>query len=839
MINQFGMTAWLVALTASQIFGASGANDDFADAANLGNAVPVHRACDPRIASFEDGEDQGRSSFERNIIGGSLWFRWTAPSNGIFRVVGLSGNELLRVYSGTTLTDLTEVSLETGFSSSASSFAANAGEERFLQITFQEETFSYEESIGNTLGFILEEIAQSQTYTAVGDGPVLKSFYQFEQSTFDEARVSWTPPATGPYLIQSDQGFAVEIDGVVTNHDSSEPLSVAINSLAEVEISTPFSGFSEFQTIVVVAEAPSQNLGSVQSGEFYTLSSSTSSSSTFTWTAPGDGYVIFEVNSNTPDGAVDFYDLDFNDFEFVEAGTFDCETLTRSGSGFAAVTGGTVYEMNPFAFSFESSALLVGSFRFFSTPSTVEEHLILASVQLDSDLTESSLLQVNASLDAALALEPTHPTANFMKALVHLFLLGQTTDFQQLLTSVGITPDTADFTETDFTIPSAEDGLPNFPADAEATGRLAAVENVISSRLAEMRAFLVTAQTSTVDGSALELDLGNFSFDEADYLGFIAFVDMFDAFLDLITIYDLGGSLNAIVQLERDGSLDFETALNEFPNLLSVANSSAVDDFKEKMNQANTVLCAALVKASAERTDCGAHFFPPEGLLGEVDLFELTETVDNVLAGPFDAGGVVVDLTQYTGSQLSSLRDQLPTIRNGRAVAFSVPDPSFGGLIAGADQVDFVELFAATDVLLEPAQYAQWILGFIDNGLPSFLAEMEDDADSDGDTNLEEYFFGSDPNDPSLMVESPLTELITLSGGEGLGVTFIRRQESEEVNYVLATSEDLIEWEFSQAEVSMVGTATSLGGGRELVTFAIPLDALKQKRFIQIHAAAQ
>ena len=188
---------------------------------------------------------------------------------------------------------------------------------------------------------------------------------------------------------------------------------------------------------------------------------------------------------------------------------------------------------------------------------------------------------------------------------------------------------------------------------------------------------------------------------------------------------------------------------------------------------------------------------------------------------------------------MTSLRAQLPEIRNGRAVAFTMPDPTLGGLLVNSNQADFAELFEATGVLLEPSQYAQWISGFLSNGLPPNLTGKQDDPDNDGDTNLEEYFFGGDPNDSTVVAQTPTADLISLPGGQELGVTFIRREESEEVNYVIATSDDLENFEFSQANVSMVGTATSLGGGRELVTFSIPLNATEGKQFIQIHAAAE
>ena len=602
MSYKFWRMNGLLALTAGQIWAATGGNDDFVNAAELEGALPIHRTCDPRIASFEEGENQEGFDSDDGLIGGSLWFRWTAPSDGLFRVVGLGRSEVVRVYSGTTLDDLLEVSDNPEFSSEMSSvlFDAEAGQELFLQVGYERITSFdgyygfFDESSSGAIGFILEEVSPIQNFTADNSSQVLKNFFQVGQTSFDEARVAWTPPSTGSYLIQADQGFTIEVDGVVTNHPSTEPLSVAINTLSPVQVSSGFNGSSDFQSFAIAAELPSQDLGSAQSGEFYTLASMGYPDDSVTWTAPDDGYVIFEFSSTVPNAALDVFASDFSDFHFIEVGPFDCELLTYSGSGAIPVTSGTQYTFDPLAFRGESLDILVANFRFFSSPSSVEEYLVVASDNLSSGLSQASLQQADSSLDAALALEPTHPSANFLKAVVQLILLGQTSDFQQLLTSIGITPDATDFTETDFTIPSAEDGLPEFPADAEATERLAALEGVLSPRLAEVRAHLVTAQNSTLAGGDLLLGDNNLSFDEADYLGFIAFVDMFGAFLDLATIYDLGGSLDAIVQLEREGSLDFETALTEFPNLLSVANSAAIDEFKSKMkpSEHRPVRCA-------------------------------------------------------------------------------------------------------------------------------------------------------------------------------------------------------------------------------------------------------
>ncbi|MDA0811580.1 MAG: hypothetical protein O3C21_04185 [Verrucomicrobia bacterium] len=77
-------------------------NDAFADRIDLGSAVPVEIVPPIRNLTQEPGEPTATQ------LGGSAWWRWTAPADGHYRI---TGGALVRLYSGDALESLREVQL--------------------------------------------------------------------------------------------------------------------------------------------------------------------------------------------------------------------------------------------------------------------------------------------------------------------------------------------------------------------------------------------------------------------------------------------------------------------------------------------------------------------------------------------------------------------------------------------------------------------------------------------------------------------------------------------------------------------------------------------------------
>jgi len=106
------------------------------------------------------------------------------------------------------------------------------------------------------------------------------------------------------------------------------------------------------------------------------------------------------------------------------------------------------------------------------------------------------------------------------------------------------------------------------------------------------------------------------------------------------------------------------------------------------------------------------------------------------------------------------------------------------------------------------------------------------DPDGDGEPNLKEYAFGTDPlsGNASAVVSST----VTYSGSEFLCVTFPRRKFAD-VSYAVEISSDLASW---SADTVQVGSPVSVDAHFEQVTFRdLQPSAANQKRFIRVKVA--
>jgi len=136
-----------------------------------------------------------------------------------------------------------------------------------------------------------------------------------------------------------------------------------------------------------------------------------------------------------------------------------------------------------------------------------------------------------------------------------LLLLKREPAYTAFLASLDIAGGGTSVFDSDYRLVKDVGGLPVFPANAGATERIAALKALISPRLVEIRGFL-NAAVASGDRRTYLAATGPFVLDGADILGIKATTNIIQALLDLLSVYDLGGALNAVVQLERDGELD-------------------------------------------------------------------------------------------------------------------------------------------------------------------------------------------------------------------------------------------------------------------------------------------
>ncbi len=90
------------------------ANDDFANAQNLGSQFPIPGVSGSTIGATEEsagGEPEHATTLGGNLASNSVWYRWTSPVNGIVRVMASDADfdNAVAVYTGSALASLTEV----------------------------------------------------------------------------------------------------------------------------------------------------------------------------------------------------------------------------------------------------------------------------------------------------------------------------------------------------------------------------------------------------------------------------------------------------------------------------------------------------------------------------------------------------------------------------------------------------------------------------------------------------------------------------------------------------------------------------------------------------------
>lgn len=827
-------------------------NDQFQFAADLGSPSELIRQSDPRVASFEDFESSLELSFPDLPDGGrsgSLWFRWTAPTAGTYFLLELEADDLLDVYRSSSGT-LGDVILPDEDSFFDLKFSATAGEVfyfRHTSTTLFSDPFAPRDSAPG--GFILRRQGTTRL-TDFGNREGFTAFLTSFGATNSE-KYRWTIPQTGSYRFFLASFFDPEepqpgIGSLTCNGTPvpdfaiSEPLELELEAGDVMEL-TISGNFGFLPLTFTPAPPPTGDLGSVTSA---TLPSVPDEEWEWTWTAPADGYIVLEWQGHFPFSDLYFADAETFRASFAAVGSQDTDATTLGRRCFFSgkVSSGTSYIFSDVS-TFPGDPLTgYISMKFIATPSTVDERLAAVSAELGLG-TEAGLLAADAHLAAILAVEPTNAHACAFRAFTRLALLENEPAYASFLTSLGVTATGPDAFRPGYVLTEAEDGLPEFPASANATDRIAALKQLLSPRLAEIRALLNNATASGDRRSYVDKNEQSYVIDQADILAMKASIDISQALLDLLSVYNLGGSLNAIVQLERDGEVDLETVLAEIPSLLQVANSAGIADFKTKIANANTLLSAALIQAAGQRTLTGSHVFPPVGILGSgkglLNVMEGSALLEQAFNGPVQVGTETIDLSKWNAST-GSLRSFLPTIKGNYALGLTAPDPTFGGIFPGQTKGSFDRLLEQHGALADPSGFSAWIQGFMEQGIPPWLMGFMDDGDGDGDTNGAEYYFASNPADPTVRVETPVSSLDIGPGGKKFRTSFVRRIGSDtEIRYVVAVSPDLKAWDYTEAQVTQVGTPVPVGDGEgEVVTVEINAN-LKEKQFIRIHALAR
>lgn len=139
------------------------------------------------------------------------------------------------------------------------------------------------------------------------------------------------------------------------------------------------------------------------------------------------------------------------------------------------------------------------------------------------------------------------------------------------------------------------------------------------------------------------------------------------------------------------------------------------------------------------------------------------------------------------------------------------------------------------DAFTEGRNYASWLL---DHAIRSGEnGALSNDPDGSGVTLLERYAFAMDARaaQPTLLPQLVVTQH---AESDFPGFTFKRPSHTTDLNYRIQASTDLLNWNISQSETTIVSTGP---GNLESISLrdAIPIDSIDDSRFLRVKVELQ
>lgn len=811
-------------------------SDQLSFVGDLGNAPRLIRQADSRVATFEAFELVPSFPFSKTGVPtsdrtGSLWYKWTAPSAGTYHIAELDPGDLVDLYRSTGGIPGALLPQSSGF---RHAFTAAAGESFFIRHT----SYKVPATAPAPVGFILRK-EDSGNVTDFGTRKCIGA-YMTSFGTTNSEKYRWTVAETGNYRVTAGGSSGTisltRNSAPVSGFGFSQTTSRAFTAGDVLEIT--LGGQIGFSSLTYVRISPAgPDLGSVTSTQVQMLPPS---GTEWLWTAPANGFLRLNFESTSARNNLKLVNKTTLATEVLETHAADTDPLTLGFPGVlvSKVTSGTTYGFSQFATSGGTGGCIALSFN--ATPTTTND-LIEAALAALALKSQAGVMEADGYVGSALGLEPTNADANVLKAIILLALLQTQPEYNGFLNSLDVMNPKPNPLTPSYGFTKDIGGYPVFPATVTASASYGNLHQLLNPTLTEINGNLTTAIASGTRRNYLpgfKAGLG-YSFDKGDLMGMCGAVETAQAGLELGLAYNFGGSMNAYSQLERDGHLDLEHAVAQFPDLLEISDRTAIDRFKTRIGTANTMFQAAINYSSASRAGFGNHPFPPvkrpQDGQSMGDFLRISYKFGEALDHPVYIENQRVDLSRWNASSPSP-RSFLPGLRGNAGVGFSAPDTTLGGILPDSDLLGFDRLLGTTLTLADPNGFVSWISGF---GLPSGLRKFFDDGDGDGDTNGNEYYFASNPGNPSIRVQAPIASLATTPGGKRFRTSFVRRIGGADVRYVVACSKNLGTWDYTENNVTMVGSPVPVGDGQgEVVTVEIGGD-ITDYEFVRIHAMAK
>ncbi len=473
----------------------------------------------------------------------------------------------------------------------------------------------------------------------------------------------------------------------------------------------------------------------------------------------------------------------------------------------------------------------------YGTAVTAADYVKLGRAYLELQ-TDIGLASADNAFAQALALDANHQEANLLKAITAFAMLEQTVAFQNVLTSLGVLD--ASLYGMEYAFPKNGAGQTVAAPGSNTSSAVAYLTTQVLPALPNLRAMLdktnasFTTSLSDTESTSrfLEIDAGDVGvMRTASYA--------LEALIRFVQTFEVGASVETVVEDLRNDEFNLEKALGTFTNVLNATGNDQRTAFKTALQGANASYQAASNFIRTQRSSNGEHslFFLPQGdLEREAEVRARMQEVSNALDGSTQVGGESVDLSRFVGSG-KSLREQVPGLVRNKAVSGTAPDVTFDGVVPGASQAKVSGFLRKHGFLHEVSTFGNWAQHFLKNQSPGNQAK---DADPDLDmlNNFGEFAFNLRPDAASTPGQYQVSSLQThvADGKKYLHISYPRRIVRSTISYVVAVSDDLVTWDRTQTQVQQVGSAVpSADGETEVVTFRVLADPdLTSRKFVRV-----
>ena len=502
------------------------------------------------------------------------------------------------------------------------------------------------------------------------------------------------------------------------------------------------------------------------------------------------------------------------------------------------VTPGTTYQIRVAFwwedYHYEPGLMFNLGLETFGNPATVAQYLARGRALLGQG-NYAVLAQAAADFTAALALSPTNEEAHLLRALTNLLRLEGEPAFGQALGDLGASREGSLLGMGTVTVPEDTAGYRVYAGGARSSILIDWVKNQLLPRLATVRSDLaaVTSNDFRVVLNPGEMGATGALVDKGDVLVFTAVTHGLEMLFNLLFTYDLDVSLNAMVNLDKNGQLDAQHVLASTSSLLKFAASDRRAQFAAALRAMQQDYAAASDFIRNRRGD-------PVGLLTEelsTDQTRETEIRDNLasavnsLNGEVTHQGLRVNLSRLVATAVP-MRDWMPEFRGNEVMFRTLPDPTLDGILPDASGnriYQMVSLWGMSQYAEEFGDYLRIMTGTDD---PS------GDSDGDGRDNFAEWLALSNPITPDTVWQD-FTRSVIAPGKNEVRLTFARRRDLREWKLRVAVSDDLVGWDRTESQIEMVGTPVDNGDGfTETVTYRLKdAAALANRKFMRVEVA--